>query len=243
MIQRTIAPRMMAAACALLMASLFVSSVAADAGYCDSGTDACVIVNTTQDNNKRDDVLTLREGLLVQNGGLSLGQLTTAERKQVHLVTNLGLSGAVDVNFDPATFCSGCAASIGLQPPGLSDPDSYTGSKTLALPPGLGDPDGAPPGLGHRGLIGMGFEGGKAVPVNVVVDGSRLGSEYVGLWVYGKGAIQGITFQNFKGNAIEIDGQFAKSVTIGSDGDGVNDDLEAVGFSGNGSDVVILPAK
>jgi len=245
----------------------------AAATACAPGADACLIVNSTMDTDARDGVLTLREALLVQNGSLDAASLSPAESLQVRTVGALGLGGAVHIVFDPAVFCATCEATIVLQqPPLLGEPDSYTGGLALALPPILGEPDAAtppllgepdaatppllgepdavaPPILGEpdsartRWLLGMSVVGGQLVPARVVIDGSALGADYVGLRVQARGAVQGITLRNFAGRALEIDAQIAPDLLLGSDNDGVNDAAEGLVFLDNGADVVILPAQ
>ena len=214
------------------------------------------------DTDARDGVLTLREALLVQNGSLDAASLSPAESLQVRTVGALGLGGAVHIVFDPTVFCATCEATIVLQqPPLLGEPDSYTGGLALALPPILGEPDAAtppllgepdavvPPILGEpdsartRWLLGMSVVGGQLVPARVVIDGSALGADYVGLRVQARGAVQGITLRNFAGRALEIDAQIAPDLLLGSDNDGVNDAAEGLVFLDNGADVVILPAQ
>ena len=235
---------MLAAALVLLGVMVFGADGAAAATVCGADSDVCVVVNTNKDVDQRDDVVSLREALLIQSGTMSPADLSSAEQAQVHVATNLGFSGSVDINFDATVFCEGCnGGRIVLQPPGIGEPDSYTGNLTLALPPGIGEPDGSPPGVGHRSLIGMGVVDGVEVPVDVVIDGSKLSDDYVGIWLTGKGSVQGIRFQNFAGHAIEIDGKYESKILIGSDGDGVLDSSEAVTFANNGADVVVLPAK
>jgi hypothetical protein len=221
---------------AIVVAALALShgSSVQASGTCAVGKDACIVVNTTADLNQRDQYMSLREGLLLQGGALHVNQLTTAEAQQVHLATILGLQGAVAVNFDPAVFHEGSNV-ITVLPPGLGDPDH------VALPPGLGDPDAPPPGQTHPDQIGMGVLNGVEVPAPVIIDGSLLSSNTAGLLLVGRGSVKGIRFQNFPGCAIEIEGQVADYVTIGSDGDGINDEAEVVEFFNNGQDVVVLP--
>ena len=215
---------------------------------CAAGADACLVVNTTADTNARDTVLSLREALLVRWGTLAVADLTEAERGQVRIVQSLGLLRSVDVNFDPTVFCGDCGAAIQLVPPGLGNPDriwppirDYSGEMLFSLPPGLGNPDSVPPGLGNPDRIGMGInEEGMEVPAPVVIDGGDMPSGHVGLWLGGAGSIRGVRFQHFADHAIEVEAEYAGSILLGPDGDGVNDRFEAVTFVGNGDDIVIV---
>jgi hypothetical protein len=227
---------------------------------CAPDADGCIIVNSNLDNNVRDDALTLHEALLLASGELNTARLTAAESGQVAGYA-YGVDGDIAIHFDTDVFCDGCESSvITLVPPGLGGPatysppglggPAYTGDMVFALPPGLGGPACSPPGLGGPacsppGLggparIGMGLHDGEEVPAPVVIDGSLLPAEYVGLWSFGASWLRGIHFQGFAGHAVEVEAGAVAELLIGSNGDGVNDLAEAVTFSGNGGDVVVV---
>lgn len=244
-----------------ISAALFVALIVlvANAGgamagdACTPDADGCITVNSNLDANVRDEALTLREALLLTSGELGVADLTYAEAGQVSGGV-VGTDGEIAVYFDSDVFCVGCKSSvITLAPPGLGGPavDSppglggpatyaYNGDKLLAMPPGLGGPAMSPPGLGGPARIGMGIENGIEVPASVVIDGSHLTPEYTGMWSFGDTWLRGVHFQGFAGHALEVEASAVAGLLIGSNGDGVNDRAEAVTFSGNGGDVVVV---
>ena len=65
----------------LILAVLFIGLVVSEGQALASG--ATITVNGTADTNTRDNALTLREALLLLDGTLAVGDLTTAEAVQV----------------------------------------------------------------------------------------------------------------------------------------------------------------
>src|SRR4028118_1043784 len=139
---------------------------------------ATIIVNSTEDSNIRDGVLTLREAILVANGTLNFATLTVAEQAQIN--------GTVGTGTDRDTIAFNIGA-IGSQQ--LIQPLS-------ALPP-ISDPaivDGwSQGGAGYNGL-----------PL-VELSGNLPGIEMVGLNITaGNSTVQGLAINRFSGAGIRL---------------------------------------
>jgi len=221
---------------------------------CPPDVEACLFVNSDLDTNERDDVLTLREALLITNDDLALADLTEAESGQVVLSppgwgpssesTGLfsppgfggpGGIGSAAVHFDPTVFCQGCGRTIVLSPPGFGGPGGI-GGRMLALPP-IGGEDG-----GVTTRIGLAYDPvvGES-PAEVVIDGTMLGADYTGAGVTGEGVwLRGVTFRGFAGAALELAPVAAVSTVIGADGDGIQDQAEVVSFTDNATDIEVI---
>jgi parallel beta-helix repeat protein len=85
--------------------------------------DAIITVNSIADNNSRDDVVTLREAILLATGGLDVGDLDGGECAQVSESTygpacgrtgSIGAASADSILFDSAIFPSDNPATIAL---------------------------------------------------------------------------------------------------------------------------------
>ena len=83
-----------------------------------------VIVNSNDDNNERDGVVTLREAMLLDTGRLRYQSLNSLEKLQVSGAgTDFAAEGIRGIYFNPNMFCAGCATSIiYLLPPGFGGP-------------------------------------------------------------------------------------------------------------------------
>ncbi len=162
------------ALCAFFAGAIMVAGKAATPGYasgmCPADKNACVIVNSNQDNNVRDGVVTLREAMLLDTGGLAYSSLTFLEQLQVSGPgTDFAAEGIRGIYFNPVLFCEGCASNvIILQPPGFGGPSNASGdgpsTQMTSLdytPPGFGGPASLPPGFG--GPAGSGGGGQMSI--------------------------------------------------------------------------------
>jgi CSLREA domain-containing protein len=70
-----------------------------------------IVVNSTADNNVRDNVLTLREAILFADGTLKLSDLTAAEQQQVG--SDPGEPNAFVITFDPTVFAAAQTITLG----------------------------------------------------------------------------------------------------------------------------------
>jgi hypothetical protein len=143
--------------CALAAAAILAAGFAATPTYavgsCPNGQSACMIVNSNQDTDARDAVLTLREAMLLDRGDLAYSALTPLEKAQV---LGSGIDFAPDgirgTYFNPTIFCDGCPSSvIVLSPPGFGGPAyalDMTSPSPDYMPPGFGGPASLPPGFG-----------------------------------------------------------------------------------------------
>gem|GEM_PF-6819546 len=241
----------------VVIVSILVLAAASTAAFaqdtCPTGIDTCLVVNSNLDTNVRDDALTMREAIMVADGDLDAAELTSLEAAQI-FGDEIASDTVVGVYFDPDVFCDGCGSNTIVlsppmlggpaldSPPMLGGPASYSGELIVATPPLLGGPAvvNSPPMLGGPARLGMGLENGVEVVAPVVVDGSQLTDEYVGMWAFTGVWLRGMEIRNFAGHAIEVEADVADDLLIGSNGDGVNDDAEAVVFSNNGADVVVV---
>jgi hypothetical protein len=245
----------------LAAVAAFAAAPTQASGVCPTQYDACIIVNSNADDDVRDQTLTLREAMLLDGGHLALDAITTDERAQVLLNHSDGMQGGLarSVYFDAQTFCDGCSTNrIMLQPPGWGGEGG--GFSATALPPGWGG-EAEPPGWGGEwfgdsaGLMmtppGWGGESPSALGMaltatglervaSVILDGSALPEEYVGLYVANRASwLRGLQFHNFLGTAIGVQSGVADQTVLGTNGDGLNDAGEAVVFTNNGADFVV----
>jgi hypothetical protein len=85
---------------------------------------ATMVVNSKADNNIRDNVMTLREALMIANGTLPVSQLTAQEKAQI---TNGGCggTGAADtITFDPGVFAFEVGPALARGTDGALDPNA-----------------------------------------------------------------------------------------------------------------------
>jgi hypothetical protein len=262
MINRQQVRQVLTAAVAGLMLSGAAALNVRAADSCPEDIDLCVFVNSNLDTDTRDDLMTLREALLVTNGTLSIDDLTSAEAAQV--VINMppgwgpnddagvgaytppgfggpGGIGSTSVYFDPSVFCAGCPGNtIVLTPPGFGGPGGIGGS-TMPLIPAL-------PAVGSDGAevsarLGMGYENGAEKAVSVRLDGTALGSGYAGLTLGSDGNswVRGITLTGFAGSAVQLVGDGTGTLLLGSNNDGEIDEAEVLTYQDNLANVVTAP--
>lgn len=262
MINRQLVQRVLTAAVAGLVLSGAAALHVRAADNCPEDIDLCVFVNSNLDTDTRDDLMTLREALLVTNGTLSIDDLTPTEAAQV--VINMppgwgpeddsavvaftppgfggpGGIGSTSVYFDPSVFCANCIGNtIVLTPPGFGGPGGIGGNSMPLLPalPTIGLDDAEL--VSH---VGMGYVDGTEVPVTVRLDGTALGLGFAGLTVGTKGDswVRGITLMGFAGAAVQVDWGGAGATLLGPNNDGTTDDAETVNYLGNLTDVVSVP--
>jgi hypothetical protein len=237
----------------LLIATFFVrGSAVAPVGAtlaCPTAADSCLFVNSNTDSNARDGLLTLREAALLVKGDLAVGVLDTGEMAQVVLNSPYALTGlgADDVYFDPVVF----------EPSSPGHVIQLASTVVLAVPPDLGKGPGgggslavggdafalrgapavvldAPPDIGRGpgggGVLGMGWDPVTAqeVPAAVVIDGSQLAPGAACLRVERPGSwVRGLTLSGCP-TAIQVVGDAVGTTLIGTNGDNVNDEYEAV---------------
>lgn len=183
---------------------------------CPNGLDACILVNSTSDVDARDSELTLREAIRIASGDLGIGSLAAAEAAAVHVESSAGLAGEVGIYLDAAVFNLSSSPEIELT----------AGLGNLDTPPGHGSP-GSEPGSVRIGFV-LDSSTGVEVPLGLTLVGAAVPNGIPGLTIARDAWIRGIHFEGFAGNEIVIEGE--ADVLIGTDGDQVNDEAEAVTF-------------
>jgi len=221
---------------AFLIAALFtwalLATGTAHAAASTCPADACLVVNSNDDGDARDGVLTLTEALALDRGALLLADLTAAELGQVVLATADGLSlyGQDNIYFAPNV------GRIILTPPviGGQGAPPVIGGQKLMVPPVIGG-QSAPPDIGGQTKIGMGWDAatGEELASSVIIDGSLMGAT-TGLRIESSyNTVRGLRFENFAGFAIEMVAATQGSNQIGGAG------AEAVTYGNVGGTVTI----
>lgn len=219
---------------------------------CSTDFDQCVYVNSNLDNDVRDDVITLREALLLANGTLTLADLTIAELGQVVITMPPGWGpeedytegntpltppgfggpggiGKTSVHFDSTVFCQGCPSSTILLDPAAAP--SVVGASAVgatdvwaALPVLAPDSDS----VDGDWQVQIGEPSGATSSVSVNIDGSRLSMGATGFAVAAPGVtLQGVALRRFRGIAVSLTCSAAAESTM---------DVE---FASNGTDIAM----
>jgi hypothetical protein len=244
-----------------LFAAALSARPSAAATACPDGVSACLFVNSNADTDNRDDVLTLREALLVNAGFLPLANLTPGERGQILTPPGWG-PGETRIYFDPTVFCANCLThTISLSPVAGGDPAAsphqivtvsaigYSGDKHITMPPGWGPttPPGwgptMPPGWGPTMPPGWGPTGAP----NVTIGGAYLpGVGEVAATVVLDGSRLGAgdtgLWTGTGGNTLRglrFQNFAGHAIEIEADAY-LNTQLDGVSFAGNGTDVAVL---
>lgn len=223
-------------------------------GPCPSDVDVCLIVNTSEDSDARDGVLTLREALRLAQGSLTLDDLSDGEWGQVVITMPPGWGptdvdqpltppgfggpggiGSVAVSFDGEVFCASCPSRRILLLPDGAASTGNAGVMTLAgqsaALPVLAPPAGPPASQAawrlRIGDLPTPGAGGSALPV--IIDGGQLSPSSLGLAIDGPGVtLRGISFQHFSGPAVTLSCAAANDVNLN------------LHFADNGTDVATL---
>ncbi|MGD0205284.1 MAG: LamG-like jellyroll fold domain-containing protein [Dehalococcoidia bacterium] len=162
---------------------------------------ATITVNSTGDTSSRDGVLTLREAMLLANGGLAVGDLDSGECAQVSDSTygppcsttdTIGAGSADTIEFNiPGTGPHTIQPASAL--PDITDPvtiDGYT-------QPGA-SPNTNPPGSGRNAVL------------KIELDGTNAGAGADGLRITaGNSTVKGLVINRFGGAGIELSGSGA----------------------------------
>lgn len=218
---------------------------------CSTDFDQCVYVNSNLDNDVRDDVITLREALLLANGTLTLADLTIAELGQVVITMPPGWGpqedsyvpltppgfggpggiGKTAVHFDRIVFCDGCVSNTIFLDPVTATADlvGMNGAPSHGISAAL--PVLAPTSDSVADVsdwqVQIGDESVGSADISVNIDGSRLGTEATGLGVAAPGVrLQGVTLRQFRGAAVSLTCTAATETVMD------------VAFANNGTDIL-----